>query len=79
MGKSWDPKTDYGPDEALKDMLCDGNVKDVCFTETGIIKEYESGKMTMFDSADNAKGHNSYDFIPDENGVLRGSQHSSNS
>ncbi len=78
MGK-WDPKTDYGPEEALKDMLCDGPVKDVCFTETGIVKEYENGRITIFDSADNEKGHNSYDFHPDANGIYHGTSHKSNS
>lgn len=76
---SWNPKTDYGVDEALKDMLCEGPVKDVCFTETGVIKEYNDGHMTIFDEADNAKGHNSYDFREGPDGILHGSSHSSNS
>ena len=75
---SWDPKNDYGPDEALKDMLYEGPVKDVCFTETGIIKEYTDGHMTIFDRADNEKGHNSYDFRVGDDGLLHGSSHSSN-
>lgn len=76
---SFNPKTDYGPDEYFKDVLCEGPVKDVTFTETGIIKEYESGKMAMIDEADNEKRHNTYDFTYDENGNLHGESHSSNS
>ena len=76
---AWDPKTDYDVKNALDDMLKEGPVKDVIFTETGIIKEYDDGHMTIFDSADNDKGHNSYDFKYDDDGNLEGSQHSTNS
>ena len=75
---SWDPKRDYGPDEYFKDVLGEGPVKDVCFTGTGIIKEYENGNMTIFDSANNAKGHNSYTFTRDSSGNLHGSSHNGN-
>ena len=76
---AWNPKTDYGVDEALRDMLCDCPLKDVLFTETGIVKEYDSGRITIYDEADNDKGHNSYDFWEGSNGVFHGSSHSSNS
>lgn len=76
---SWDPKRDYGPDEYFKDVLGEGSVKDVTFTSTGIIKEYEDGHMTIYDSANNDKGHNSYDFRVGDDGLLHGSSHSSNS
>ena len=75
---AWDPTT-YGVDDALKDMLCDGNVVNVQFTENGVMKEYKDGHITDFEKADNPKGHNSFDFRQDENGIWRGSQHSSNS
>lgn len=76
MGK-WDPTT-YGVDDALRDMLCDGNVKDVAFTENGVIKEYNDGHCSLYEKADNEKGHLSCDFRWDDDGKCTATPHSTN-
>ena len=72
----WDPK-DYTVDDALNDMLVNnGKCDEVLFTEDGVMKAYtnddDSYKITEYISADNAKGHNSYDFYFDSNGNMTG-------
>ncbi len=74
----WDPKTDYGVDEALKDIAYNGSVVGVTFTENGVMKEYDDGHITDYVSADNEKGHNSYDYNQDSSGIWRGESHKSN-
>ena len=76
MSSKWDPK-DYSVDDAIKDIAY-GNLKDVLFTDNGVMKEYNDGHITDYVSADNDKGHNSYDYNKDSDGIWRGSSHKSN-
>lgn len=73
---SWDPRK-YDVDDAIKDLAY-GNVTDVRFTENGVMKGYKDGHVTDYVAADNDKGHNSYDYRQDKDGIWRGSPHKTN-
>ena len=75
---SWKPTKDYGAKEALDDLLKDGPVTDVLFTEHGVMKEYADGHVSDFVDADNDKGHNSYTYKQGSDGIWRGSEHKTN-
>lgn len=82
MGK-WDPRN-YTIDDAFQDLLIkDNNISDIRFTDNGVMKEYSnadgSSKVSDYVSADNDKGHNSYDHAFNSDGSYAGgSSHSSN-
>lgn len=67
MSNYWDPKS-YSVDDAIKDLAY-GNCDNVHFTDDGVIKDY-GDRVTMYTSADNAKGHLSTDFRYDSNGHI---------
>lgn len=67
----WDPKTDYGPDEALRDMLCkDNGPSDVRFTENGVMKDYGDRVDEYISNPNDPRGHDSITYRFDSNGRL---------
>ncbi len=75
---SWKP-SDYDIDDAFNDLLVNGSsVNEVRFTKHGVMKGYTDGHVTDYVDADNAKGHNSYDYNKGSDGVWRGVGHKTN-
>jgi len=67
MSNYWDPRS-YSVDDALKDIAY-GHCDNVQLTDDGVIKDY-GYKVTMYNAADNEKGHISTDFYYGSDGRI---------
>lgn len=70
-GNYFDPKNDYGPDEAMRDMLCkDNGPNDVRFTSDGVMKDYGDRVDEMIRNPGDSRGHDTVTYRFDDNGRL---------